>query len=81
VLYGPSMEDFLDAKALLEGVGAGFVVRDRDELVKKATWLLDNPEEYERFGRKAREEIKRRSGSAKKQVEHVFQVFQESRQL
>jgi len=79
VLYGPSMEDFLDAKALLEGVGAGFVVRDRDELVKKATWLLDNPEEYERFGRKAREEIKRWSGSAKKQVEHVFQVFNESR--
>jgi len=80
VLYGPSMEDFLDAKALLEGVGAGFVVRDRDELVKKATWLLDNPEEYERSGRKAREEIKRRSGSAKTQVEHVFQVFNESRQ-
>jgi 3-deoxy-D-manno-octulosonic-acid transferase len=79
VLYGPSMEDFLDAKALLERVGAGFVVRDRDELVKKATWLLDNPEEYERSGRKARQEIKRLSGSAKTQVEHVFQIFNENR--
>jgi 3-deoxy-D-manno-octulosonic-acid transferase len=77
VLYGPSMEDFLDAKELLEGVGAGLMVRDRDELVKTATWLLENPEEYARLGRKAREEIKRRSGSAKRQVDHVFRVFRQ----
>jgi len=81
VLYGPSMEDFLDAKTLLEGVGAGFTVRDRDEIVKTATWLLDNPEQYERLGRKAREEIKRRSGSAKKQVEHIFKVFNRIREI
>jgi 3-deoxy-D-manno-octulosonic-acid transferase len=79
VLYGPSMEDFLDAKALLEGVGAGFVVRDKDELVRTALWLLDNPGEYKRLGRRAREEITRNSGSAKRQVERVFQVFYESR--
>lgn len=79
VLYGPSMEDFEEAKALLEGAGAGFVVRDRHELVKTASWLLDNPGEYERLGRRAREEITRNVGSAKRQVEHVFQVFHESR--
>jgi 3-deoxy-D-manno-octulosonic-acid transferase len=79
VLYGPSMEDFLDAKALLEGVGAGFVVRDKNELVRTASWLLDNPGEYKRLGRRARKEIMRDSGSAKRQAEHVFQVFYESR--
>jgi len=79
VLYGPSMEDFLEAKTLLEGVGAGFVVRDRDELVKTASWLLDNPGEYERLGGRAREEITRNIGSAKNQVEHVFKVFHENR--
>ncbi len=79
VLYGPSMEDFLEAKALLEGVGAGFVVRDREELVKTAAWLLDHPGESERLGRRAREVIERNSGSAKKQVERVFRIFNESR--
>lgn len=79
VLYGPSMEDFLEAKALLEGVGAGFVVRDKDELVKTTTWLLDHPEESERLGRRAREEIERNIGSAKKQIERVFRIFHEGR--
>jgi 3-deoxy-D-manno-octulosonic-acid transferase len=79
VLYGPSMEDFLEAKALLEGVGAGFVVRDKDELVETTTWLLDHPEESERLGRRAREEIERNSGSAKKQIERVFRIFHEGR--
>jgi 3-deoxy-D-manno-octulosonic-acid transferase len=78
VLYGPSMEDFLEAKSLLEGVGAGFMVRNRHELVKTAAWLLDNPREYERVGRRAREEITRHGGSARKQVEQVFRVVHES---
>jgi len=78
VLYGPSMEDFLEAKALLESVGAGFEVRDTHDLVKTAAWLLDNPKEYKRLGKRARQEITRNVGSAKKQVEHVFQVFHEA---
>lgn len=78
VLYGPSMGDFLEAKDLLESVGAGFVVRDSHELVKTAAWLLDNSEEYERLGRRAREEITRHMGSATRQVEQVFKVFHET---
>lgn len=35
VIYGPLMGDFLEAKALLERIGVGFMVKDRDELVKK----------------------------------------------
>lgn len=80
VLYGPSMEDFFEAKALLEGVGAGFVVRDKGELAKTATWLLDHPEESERLGQRAREEIEENRGSAKKQVARVFRIFNEGRQ-
>lgn len=79
VVYGPSMEDFLEAKALLEDVGAGFMVRDKDELVETTTWLLDHPEESERLGRRARQEIERNIGSAKKQIERVFRIFNESR--
>jgi 3-deoxy-D-manno-octulosonic-acid transferase len=79
VLYGPSMEDFLEAKALLEGVGAGFVVRDKAELVETATWILDHPQESERIGRRARQEIQGNIGSAKKQIDHVFRIFNEGR--
>jgi 3-deoxy-D-manno-octulosonic-acid transferase len=79
VLYGPSMEDFLEAKALLEGLGAGFMVRDKDSLVKTATWLLENPEDSKRLGKRAKEEIERNTGSAKKQVEWVLRIFHENR--
>jgi 3-deoxy-D-manno-octulosonic-acid transferase len=79
VLYGPSMEDFLDAKALLEGLGAGFMVQDKDALVKTATWLLENPEDSTRLGKRAKEEIERNTGSAKKQVEWVLRIFHENR--
>jgi len=35
VLYGPSMENFLDAKRLIEKTGATLEVRDGDELLKR----------------------------------------------
>ena len=47
------MEDFLEAKALLERIGAGFMVKDRDELVKKAKWLMGNPDEFDHLGKRA----------------------------
>jgi 3-deoxy-D-manno-octulosonic-acid transferase len=75
VIYGPSMEHFLEAKALLERVGAGFIVEDKDELVKTAKWLLENPDESDRLGRLARNEIESNIGSAKKQVENVFRLL------
>ncbi len=75
VIYGPSMEHFLEAKALLERVGAGFIVEDKDELVKTAKWLLENPDESDRLGRLARNEIESNIGSAKKQVENIFRLL------
>jgi len=68
VIYGPLMGDFLEAKALLERIGAGFMVKDRDELVKKAKWLLENPDELDRLGKRARNEIESNIDSAKIQA-------------
>jgi 3-deoxy-D-manno-octulosonic-acid transferase len=76
VIYGPSMEDFLEAKALLEAVGAGFEVRDKEGLVNTATWLLENADEAERLGRFARSEIGRSSGTGGKQLELIFRVLE-----
>ncbi len=53
VLYGPSMEDFLDATALLEPVGAGLQVADADEFFVTARRLLLDREERQRRGRAA----------------------------
>lgn len=57
VFYGPSMQDFLDARLLLERVGAGVLVTSPEMLAEKALWFLDHPEELKARGRQAREEI------------------------
>jgi len=57
VFYGPSMEDFLDAKALLEEVGAGITVSSPDMLAEKALWFLSHPDVMKTFGRKAKEAV------------------------
>jgi 3-deoxy-D-manno-octulosonic-acid transferase len=77
VMYGPSMDDFLEATELLEGVGAGLRVRDGHELLKTATWLLENPDESDRLGRLARDEIERYTSSARKHIEDIFRFIDE----
>lgn len=72
VMYGPSMEDFLEATELLDKVGAGFRVENRYDLVKTATWLLENPDESDRLGRLARDEIESYIDSTRKQIEDIF---------
>ena len=68
VIYGPSMENFLDARSLIEKTGAGLEVKDGDELLKTAQWMLKNPKKADILGKRARQEIKKNIGSAKKQV-------------
>ncbi len=77
VMYGPSMEDFSEAKDLLEGVGAGLRVRDGHELLNTATWLLENPAESHRLGSLARDEIEKYIGSARKHIGDIFRFIDE----
>ena len=77
VMYGPSMEDFSEAKDLLEGVGAGLRVRDGHELLKTATWLLENPAESHRLGSLARDEIEKYIGSARRHIGDIFRFIDE----
>jgi len=64
VFYGPSMEDFLDAKALLESAGAGIQVTGARELAERAIWFLKHPDLMDRWGGRARESIFRNQGAA-----------------
>jgi len=64
VFYGPSMEDFLDAKAILEEVGAGIPVSSPEMLAKKALWFLRHPETLKSYGGRAREAVMRNQKAA-----------------
>jgi 3-deoxy-D-manno-octulosonic-acid transferase len=72
VFYGPHMEDFLDAKGLLENVGAGIEVEDAEAFAEKGLWVLSHPREAENFGRRAREALVRNQGAAEKHVDVIL---------
>lgn len=57
VFYGPSMEDFLDAKALLEKVGAGVTVASPQMFAEKAIWFLRHPDALKTYGARAYEAV------------------------
>lgn len=71
VLYGPSMEDFLEGRKLLEHAGAGFVVRSVDEIVNISSRFLKDPQERKLRGEAGREAILKRGGAASKNADLV----------
>jgi 3-deoxy-D-manno-octulosonic-acid transferase len=71
VFYGPHMEDFKDARRLLEEVGAGIMVRDQEELERQMTYYLEHPEERIRRGEAGREILKSQTGLTKKTAEII----------
>lgn len=62
--YGPSMEDFLDAKDLLEKVGAGIGISNSAELAERAIWYLEHPQDLKARGDSAREALLCNKGAA-----------------
>jgi len=66
VFYGRSMENFLDAKTLLEKVGAGIAVSSPEMLAEKVTWFLRHPDSLKDLGARAREAVIRNQNAADK---------------
>jgi len=71
VFYGPSMEDFLDAKALLEGADAGIPVSDPHMLAEKVIWFLKHPDALKTYGAQAREAVIRNQNAAEKHAKVI----------
>jgi 3-deoxy-D-manno-octulosonic-acid transferase len=71
VFYGPSMDDFMDEKALLEEVGAGIPVKDSNELYKGLTELLNDPEALAEKGEAARGLVAANMGASKRYAELI----------
>jgi 3-deoxy-D-manno-octulosonic-acid transferase len=75
VFYGPSMEDFLDAKAMLEEVGAGIPVASPEMLTEKALWFLNHPDALKTFGGRAREAVMKNQNAAEKHARAIAQLI------
>ena len=75
VLYGPSMEDFLDARTLLETSGGGRCVENADELVARAGHLLSHPEEARRMGELANTAVVANQGAARRHARVIAEVL------
>ncbi len=76
VFYGPYMEDFKDARRLLEDAGAGIMVRGQIDLAKQMAYFLEHPEERERRGNAGREALKSQTGLTKKAAEIIAEIIQ-----
>lgn len=77
VLYGPHMEDFLDAKTLLEANDAACTVMNTDQLLTACMDLLENPLKAQAMGARAKKAVFENSGSANKHVKVIIQLLEE----
>ncbi len=75
VFYGPYMDDFLDAKSILESVEAGIVVDDEEILVKKAIWYLDNPEILQQAGDRAKAAVLMNRNAAERHARAILDIL------
>jgi 3-deoxy-D-manno-octulosonic-acid transferase len=75
VFYGPFMENFLDAKGLLETRQAGVQVSDKEVLAKKASWFLGHEEELKTYGERAREVVLNNQKASDKHAKVIEQVW------
>jgi 3-deoxy-D-manno-octulosonic-acid transferase len=74
-LYGPSMEDFLDAHGLLSSVGAGIMVRNEEELTERCLYLLNHSREREEKGEAGREALLAQRGATQRNLELVRKLL------
>jgi 3-deoxy-D-manno-octulosonic-acid transferase len=64
ILFGPSMEDFREAREMLISVGSATQVADLEELVRVAREILSDRTESLRLGEEGKKSISRHFGSA-----------------
>jgi 3-deoxy-D-manno-octulosonic-acid transferase len=76
VFYGPSMEDFLDARELLERVGAGIEIKDADDLAETGIKLLKDPERLRSLGEAGRETVMANRGAARRNAELIEELLE-----
>jgi 3-deoxy-D-manno-octulosonic-acid transferase len=75
VLYGPSMEDFLDAKEMLESAGGGMTVADSRALAAETLRLFEDPKRLRDMGEKAKTAVLAHQGAAEKYAGSIAEML------
>jgi len=75
VFFGPFMEDFQDASALLEASGGGVCVQNGKALADRAGDLLARPADARRMGRRARQAVLANRGAARRHAKVVADML------
>jgi 3-deoxy-D-manno-octulosonic-acid transferase len=75
VFYGPSMEDFLDEKVLLEEAGSGIPVRNAAELLEGMKALLSDPAELTRRGAEGQKRVMSSRGAAERYAGMILKAL------
>lgn len=78
VFYGPSMEDFAEAKKVLEQERAGVEVKSAETFVEKALFFLNHQEGLREGGRRAREAVLRVQGASARHAEVIARLIRDS---
>jgi 3-deoxy-D-manno-octulosonic-acid transferase len=76
VLYGPSMEDFADARTLLESSGGGMAVADTDALAREALACLADPGRASAMGRAGEAAVRSCTGAADRHAAVVRRLLE-----
>jgi 3-deoxy-D-manno-octulosonic-acid transferase len=78
VFYGPSMEDFSEAKNLLEQERAGVEVTNAEVFAEQALCFPSHQEELRERGSRAREAVLRIQGASERDAEVIARLMQDS---
>lgn len=75
VLFGPSMEDFREAREILVRTGAGIEVTDAGDLAARVDTILSDPDTYGILAANGSREILKHVGSARKNAEALSRLL------
>jgi len=75
IFYGPSMDDFMDEKNLLEEAGGGITIRNGDELLEGIRTLLEDPERLSRKGEEGRKSVVSNMGASRRYAEMIVKAL------
>lgn len=75
VLYGPFMDDFLDARSLLESTGGGIEIKDGNDLAEKVLFFITRPDQAQKTGNSARRAVEMNQGAAQKHAEVIYSLL------
>ena len=73
--YGPFMDDFMDARALLDDVDAGIEVSSPEMFAERALWFIRNQEALKKAGERARQALMENRGAAQKHAEVIARLI------